>query len=66
MAVDARCFVQGFAMLCLVLSCHKSFHRSIEILVSTVSVKDSKESFSFLFLVILTVFELQELQIIAV
>ena len=43
-----------------VLSCHKSFQRSVKILVSSLSVKHSKVSFSFLLLVILTCFELQE------
>ena len=48
---------------CLVPSCHKSFQRSVKILVSNVSVNDGKVPLSFLFSVILTFFELQELQI---
>ena len=62
-ATDSRCYVQWFVMLCLVLSCHISLQRSVKILVSNLSVKHSKVSFSFLLLVILTCFELQELQI---
>lgn len=62
-ATDSRCYVQWFVMLRLVLSCHKSFQRFLKILVSNLSVKQSKVSFSFLLLVILTCFELQEFEI---